>query len=174
MYQTQEWAFKAIVILNWLKVTAFVFGMMAYPWAPEALWSGGGSHFKRALASQPSFFWAAIFVKILLYGYPIILVAIVGRQTSTLILNNFICCTMLRAQNKISKRTYIAWFSIKLIRGRGTGGQWRHVHTHIFKSEKMPFGGLERKCPFCSSKDSVKAISFRSACERHKIVWFWS
>jgi hypothetical protein len=37
-----------------------------------------------------------------------LLVAIVGRQTSTLILNNFICCTMLRAQNKISKRTYIA------------------------------------------------------------------
>jgi hypothetical protein len=37
-----------------------------------------------------------------------LLVAIVGRQTSTLILNNFICCTMLRAQNKISKRTYIS------------------------------------------------------------------
>jgi hypothetical protein len=30
-----------------------------------------GSHFKRALASQPLFFWAAIFVKTLLYGYPI-------------------------------------------------------------------------------------------------------
>ena len=37
-----------------------------------------------------------------------LLVAIVGRQTPTLILNNFICCTMLRAQKKIRKRTYIA------------------------------------------------------------------
>jgi hypothetical protein len=37
-----------------------------------------------------------------------LLVAIMGRQTSTLILNNFIRCTMLRAQNKISKRMYIA------------------------------------------------------------------
>ena len=44
---------------------------------------------------------------------------------------------------------------------------------------------LERKCPFCTSKDSVKTISdvilklhifkkFRSARERHNIVWFWS
>jgi hypothetical protein len=40
---------------------------------------------------------------------------------------------------------------------------------------------LERKCPFRSSKDSVKAISdvietpnFRSAREHHKIVRFWS
>jgi hypothetical protein len=37
-----------------------------------------------------------------------LLVAIMGRQTSTLILNNFIRCTMLRTQNKISKRMYIA------------------------------------------------------------------
>jgi hypothetical protein len=35
-------------------------------------------------------------------------VAIMSWQTSTLILNNFIPCTMLRAQNKISKRMYIA------------------------------------------------------------------
>jgi hypothetical protein len=39
--------------------------------APEAMSSGGGSHFKRALAPQPSFFWAAIFVKTRLYGYSI-------------------------------------------------------------------------------------------------------
>ena len=37
-----------------------------------------------------------------------LLVAIMGRKTSTLILNNFIRCTMLRAQNKISKRMYMA------------------------------------------------------------------
>ena len=68
---------------------------------------------------------------------------------------------------------------------------------HFFKSEKSAlFGGqsapfterkkyflnerpllLEKKCPFRSSKDSVKTISevietpnFRLACERHKIV----
>jgi hypothetical protein len=37
-----------------------------------------------------------------------LLVAIMGRKTSILILNNFIRCTVLRAQNKTSKRTYIA------------------------------------------------------------------
>jgi hypothetical protein len=37
-----------------------------------------------------------------------LLVTIMGNETSTLILNNFICCTMLRAQNKISKLMYIA------------------------------------------------------------------
>jgi hypothetical protein len=36
-----------------------------------------------------------------------LLVAIMGRQTLTLILNNFIRCTVLKVQNKISKRTYI-------------------------------------------------------------------
>jgi hypothetical protein len=41
-----------------------------------------------------------------------LVVAIMDRQTSTLILNNFIRCTMLRAQNKISVRIYIAGFSI--------------------------------------------------------------
>jgi hypothetical protein len=35
-----------------------------------------------------------------------------GRQTLTLILNSFIRCTVLMMRNKISKRTYIAWFSI--------------------------------------------------------------
>jgi hypothetical protein len=35
-------------------------------------------------------------------------VAIMGRQTLTLIFNNFIRCTVLMVQNKISKRTYIA------------------------------------------------------------------
>ena len=36
-----------------------------------------------------------------------LLVAIMGRQTFTLILNNFIRCTVLKAQNKISERTRI-------------------------------------------------------------------
>ena len=86
-----------------------------------------------------------------------LLVAIVGRQTSTLILNNFICCTMLRALIKSVNRRILP--GLALIRDRGTGGQWGHVPHHFFKSEKMPFGGARRKCPFCSSKDSVKAIS---------------
>jgi hypothetical protein len=60
--------------------------------------SGGGSHFKRALASQPSFFWAAIFVKTLLYGYSITS-GYYGSQTSTFNLNYFIRCTVLKAQN---------------------------------------------------------------------------
>ena len=67
------------------------------------------------------------------------LVAIVGRQTSTLILNNFICCTMLRALIKSVNRRILP--GLALIRGRGTGGQWGHVPNHFFKSEKMPFGG---------------------------------
>ena len=63
---------------------------------------------RSSFASQSSFFCAAIFVKNLLYILDTrLLVAIMGRQTSTLILNNFIRCTMLRAQNKISKRMYI-------------------------------------------------------------------
>jgi hypothetical protein len=43
-----------------------------------------GSHFKRALASQPSFFWAAIFAKTLLYEYSITS-GYYGSQISTLI-----------------------------------------------------------------------------------------
>ena len=75
------------------------------------MFRGGGSNVKRR--GQPfqkgtSFFWAAIFVKTLLYMDTRLLVAIMGRQTSTLILNNFIRCTVLKAQNIISKRTYIA------------------------------------------------------------------
>jgi hypothetical protein len=65
---------------------------------PEAMWSGGGSHFKRALASQPSFFWAAIFVKTLQYGYPITC----GYYGSANFDINFICCTMLnRVRNNV-------------------------------------------------------------------------
>jgi hypothetical protein len=65
-------------------------------------------------------------------------------------------------------------------RGRGTGGrQWGRVPPTFFKVKKVPFFlglnapfkerkkyflnkrplFLERKCPFRSSKDSVKAIS---------------
>jgi hypothetical protein len=65
-------------------------------------------------------------------------------------------------------------------RGTGEGGQWGHVPPTFFKSEKVHalFSGLnapfterkkyflnerplllERKCPICSIKDSVKAIS---------------
>ena len=65
--------------------------------------------------------------------------AIVGRQTSTLILKIFICCTMLRALIKSVNRRILP--GLALIRGRGTGGQWGHVPHHFFKSEKMPFGG---------------------------------
>jgi hypothetical protein len=71
---------------------------------------GTGSNVKgwgQPFQKGTSFFWAAIFVK-LYYMDTRLLVAIIGRQTSTLILNNFIRCTVLKAQNKISKRTYIA------------------------------------------------------------------
>jgi hypothetical protein len=65
-------------------------------------------------------------------------------------------------------------------RGRGTGGQWGNVPPPLFlKVKKVPFFWakvpqlqnekkyllnkrpllLERKCLFCSSKDSIKAIS---------------
>jgi hypothetical protein len=52
--------------------------------------------------------WAANLLKIYCGMDTRLLVDIMGRQTSTLILNNFVRCTMLRAQNKISKRMYIS------------------------------------------------------------------
>jgi hypothetical protein len=79
--------------------------------APEAMWSGGGSISKGHLLLSHNFSVRQYLLKLYCMDTRL-LVAIVGRQTSTLILNNFICCTMLRAQNKISKRTYIIWFSI--------------------------------------------------------------
>jgi hypothetical protein len=71
---------------------------------------GAGNNVKRRgqpLKKGTSFFWAAILLKLYCMDTRL-LVAIMGRQTSTLILNNFICCTVLKAQNKISERTHIA------------------------------------------------------------------
>jgi hypothetical protein len=70
--------------------------------------SGGGSNFKRALASQPSFFWPAIYVKTLLYGYSITS-GYYGSQTSRNV-DRFLAIryTVLKVQNEISKLTYIA------------------------------------------------------------------
>ena len=53
---------------------------------------------------------------------------------------------MLRAQNKISKRTFMS--DLALIRSRGTGGQWGHVPHHFIKVKKMPFWGARKKVPF--------------------------
>jgi hypothetical protein len=75
-----------------------------------------------------------------------LLVAIVGQQTSTLILNNFICCTMLRARIKSVNRRILP--GLALIRGRQTGRQWGHVPHHFFKREKMPFWGARKELPF--------------------------
>jgi hypothetical protein len=63
-------------------------------------------------AGQPfqkgtSFFWAAIFAKTLLYGYSITC-GYYGSANFDINLNNFIRCTVLKAQNKTSKRTYVA------------------------------------------------------------------
>jgi hypothetical protein len=93
-------------------------------------------------------------------------------------------------------------------RGRGTGGGgngglcpptfFKREKSALFSGLKCPIQRtkkyflnkrplfLERKCPFRSSKDSVKAISdvtetpyfknfsFGSWTSYHKIVWFWS
>jgi hypothetical protein len=68
-----------------------------------------GQPFQKGLASQPSFFWAAIFVKTLLYGYPITC-GYYGSANFDINLNNFIRCTVLRE-----------W---SLLMGRGWGGKW--------------------------------------------------
>jgi hypothetical protein len=75
--------------------------------APEAIEAAGAAISKGHLLLSHHFSWRQYLLKLYCMDTRL-LVAIVGRQTPTLILNNFICCTMLRAQKKIRKRTYIA------------------------------------------------------------------
>jgi hypothetical protein len=129
---------------------------------PEAMWSGGGSHSKRALASQPSFFWAAIFDKTLLYGYSITS-GYYGSQTSTLIWTILFVAPSVKAQNRISKRTYITWFSIW---GVGTGGRARGQAPplpQVFrKPKKCPFSG--GNVPFAFVKNFVQIAFLTHGC----------
>jgi hypothetical protein len=50
-----------------------------------------------------------------IYGYSITCGYIMGRQSSTLNLNNFIRCTMLRERNKISKQVYMPDLALILL-----------------------------------------------------------
>jgi hypothetical protein len=93
-----------------------------HPGAPEECEAAGAAISKGHLLLSHHFSGRQYLLKLYCMDTRL-LVAIVGRQTSTSISNNFICCTMLRAQNKISKRTCIAWFSINQgPRNRGAMG----------------------------------------------------
>jgi hypothetical protein len=68
-----------------------------------------GQHFNKGTCFSAIIFLSGNICQLKLYCRDTqLLVAIMGRQTLTLILNNFIRCTALMVQNKISKRTYIA------------------------------------------------------------------
>jgi hypothetical protein len=67
--------------------------------APEAIEAAGAAISKGHLLLSHHFSGRQYLLKLYCMDTRL-LVAIVGRQTPTLILNNFICCTMLRAQKK--------------------------------------------------------------------------